>query len=253
MRPPKRFLTVLIPAYNESARLLPTLARVREFIAEQKLDAEILVVDDGSTDDTAAIAEKALRGGIGRVLSNPGNRGKGYSVRHGILEAAGRWVLFSDADLSTPIEDYLILAAAARDRDRDIVFGSRALHDSNVEVEQNPLRKLMGQTFNKVMKLLSGLPYKDTQCGFKLLDTERVRPLVEKMVVDRFAFDVELLFLGMRYGLSLEEVPVTWRNAEGSKVSILGDPLDMLKDLIRIRLRFRKGLYNRDPVEGSTP
>ena len=238
------FLSVVIPAYNEQERLGATLERIRSFLDAEGKDAEILVVDDGSRDDTAALAEKLLDGVEGAVLRNPGNRGKGYAVRHGVLESRGRWVLMTDADLSTPIEEYLKLAELARDQDVDLVIGSRAMEESQVEVRQSPLRQLMGKTFNKVIKLGTGLPFNDTQCGFKLMDRERVEPIFKKMVVDRFAFDVELIFLAMRYGLEVRDVPVVWRNAEGSKVSLIGDPLNMLKDVARVRWRYRQGLYN---------
>jgi len=238
------FLSIVVPAYNEEARLPATLAEIAAWMEARHLDAEILVVDDGSRDRTAEIAGEALRGRRGRVLRNGENRGKGYSVRHGVLEAAGRFVLLTDADLSTPITEYDKVAAWVRDHDLDVAIGSRALPGSDVQQRQGLLRQTMGRVFNRIIRALTGLPFRDTQCGFKLLDRERTRPLFEKMVVDRFAFDVELLFLCRRFGLTVREVPVIWRNAPGSKVSILGDPLNMIYDVLRVRWRFRRGLYN---------
>lgn len=238
------FLSIVVPAYNEEERLVVSLGKIAAYLDAGGIDAEILVVDDGSKDRTAEVAAKALTGRRGRVVANGENRGKGYSVRHGVLEARGRFVLLTDADLSTSIADHAKLAQVIRDRDLDVVIGSRALPDSNVEVRQGWLRQTMGRGFNVIIRALTGLPFRDTQCGFKLMDRERVKPLFEKMVVDGFAFDVELLFLCVRFGLSVADVPVTWRNATGSKVSIVGDPLKMIVDLLRVRWRFRRGLYN---------
>ena len=238
------FLTIVVPAYNEEARLPATLAEIGAWMDARRLDAEILVVDDGSRDRTAEIAAEALSGRRGRVLKNGENRGKGYSVRHGVLEAAGRFVLLTDADLSTPITEYDKVAAWVRDHDLDVAIGSRALPGSDVQLRQGVLRQTMGRAFNRIIRALTGLPFHDTQCGFKLLDRDRTRPLFEKMVLDRFAFDVELLFLCRRFGLTVREVPVIWRNSPGSKVSILGDPLNMIYDVLRVRWRFRRGLYN---------
>jgi dolichyl-phosphate beta-glucosyltransferase len=207
------FLSIVVPAYNEEARLPATLAEIGAWMEARQLDAEILVVDDGSRDRTAEIAGEALRGRRGRVLRNGENRGKGYSVRHGVLEAAGRFVLLTDADLSTPITEYDKVAAWVRDHDLDVAIGSRALPGSDVQLRQGLLRQTMGRIFNRIIRALTGLTFRDTQCGFKLLDRERTRPLFEKMVVDRFAFDVELLFLCRRFGLTVREVPVIWRNA----------------------------------------
>jgi glycosyltransferase involved in cell wall biosynthesis len=172
-------------------------------------------------------------------------------VRHGILEAQGRFVLLTDADLSTPITEHAKLAAAIRDEDLDVAIGSRALPTSDIQVRQAWLRQTMGRTFNRIIRVATGLPYHDTQCGFKLMDRERVRPIVDKMVVDRFAFDVELLFLCRRFGLSVKEVPVVWRNASGSKVSMVVDPVKMLLDVSRVRWRFRRGLYNPETVASA--
>lgn len=244
------FLSIVVPAYNEEKRLGETLRKIAAYLDASGIDAEILVVDDGSKDGTAELAAAALKGRRGRVVPNGENRGKGFSVRHGLLEAQGRFVLLTDADLSTPVEEHAKLAAAIRDGDLDVAIGSRALAESDVQVRQHWVRQLMGRTFNTIIRSLTGLPFKDTQCGFKLMDRQRVRPLFEKMVVDRFAFDVELLFLCERFGLSVREIPVTWRNAPGSKVSIVGDPVNMILDVLRVRWRFRRGLYNPEPAGG---
>lgn len=246
MTPPssRPYLSIIIPAYNEEARLVGSLEKIASYLDRAGIDAEILVVDDGSKDKTAEVAAKAMQGRRGRVVGNGENRGKGYSFRRGVRESRGRFVLMTDADLSTPIEDHQKLAKVIRDRDLDVVVGSRALADSDVQVRQGWLRQTMGRGFNTIIRAATGLPFRDTQCGFKLMDRDRILPLVEKMVIDGFAFDVELLFLCARFGLAVADVPVTWRNATGSKVSIVGDPLKMIVDVLRVRWRFRRGLYN---------
>jgi glycosyltransferase involved in cell wall biosynthesis len=235
---------VVVPAFDEESRLGATLARIADYLLATGIDGEIVVVDDGSSDGTSRVAEEALRGRRGRILRNAENRGKGHAFRRGFLESAGRWVLLTDADLSAPIEEHAKLAVAARDHDLDVAFGSRALPESRVEARQHVMRQSMGKSFNALVRAATRLPYRDTQCGFKLLHRERCRPVVEKMVVDGFAFDVELLFLCTRFGLRAREVPVVWRDARGSKVGLVGDPLRMLLDLARIRWRFRRGMYN---------
>lgn len=246
------YLSVVIPAFNEEARLGLTLDRIFTYLEGRGVLAEFLVVDDGSTDDTATLARAALKDKRGTVLVNPENRGKGHAVRRGVLAASGNWVLMTDADLSSPIEEYEKLAAAARDHDLDVAFGSRGLPDSQVEVRQNPVREYMGKTFNLAIRAATGLRFRDTQCGFKLMDRRRTRPIFERMVVDRFAFDVELLFLCVRFGLRVREIPVVWRNAEGSRVHMLTAPASMLFDVARVRWRFRRGLYNPDVQPGGS-
>jgi dolichyl-phosphate beta-glucosyltransferase len=242
---------VVVPAYNEEGRLGASLDKISAYLEERKIDAEVLVVDDGSTDGTPQIAAGHLGGVRGRVLTNPENKGKGYSVRRGVLNAAARWVLLTDADLSSPIEEHEKLAAAVRQNDLDVAIGSRALPESKIEIRQGRLRETMGKTFNRIIRLATGLPFHDTQCGFKLFDRELTTPLFEKMMVDRFAFDVEFLFLCSRFGLRVREVPVVWRNAPGSKVGLLGDPLNMLWDVGRMRWRFRRGHYRPDAGPGA--
>ena len=242
------YLSIVIPAYNEAKRLGPTLDVSLKHLDARGIQAEVIVADDGSSDATASVVE-TVRASDPRVrlVSFPVNRGKGAAVRAGSLAATGSLVLISDADLSTPIEEHAKLAAVIRDRDLDVVIGSRALPGSNVQVPQAWLRQTMGRTFNTIIRTITGLPFRDTQCGFKLMDRDRVMPLFGKMVVNRFAFDVELLFLCARFGLSVADVPVIWRNASGSKVSVLADPLNMISDVFRVRWRFRRGLYNPEP------
>jgi len=237
-------LSVVIAAYNEEQRLGESLRRIGAYLRERGTDAEVLVVDDGSEDATRRIANDAMRDLRGRVLANPENRGKGYSVRRGALEASGRWVLLTDADLSTPIEEVEKLSAAVRDRDLDAAIGSRALPGSRVVERQSLLRESMGKTFNRMVRSATGLAFRDTQCGFKLLDRDRLRPILERMTIDGFAFDVELLYLCARFGLKVGEVPVVWRHAPGSKVGLVTDPVRMVWDVTRVLWRFRRGLYN---------
>jgi glycosyltransferase involved in cell wall biosynthesis len=237
-------LSVVIPAYNEEARLPASLERIDAYLREHRIEGEILVVDDGSSDRTAQLAGEFLKDRRGRVVSLAENRGKGAAVRRGVAEAAGRWILMTDADLSAPIEEHRKLAATARDDDLDIVIASRGLADSQIEVRQAWVRQTMGKTFNVLMRAMTGLPFRDTQCGFKLMDRRRVLPLFEKMVVDRFAFDIELLYLAVRYGLSVREIPVVWRNEPQSRVNMITDPINMLRDVARVRWRFRTGAYN---------
>lgn len=239
-------LSVVVPAYNEERRIAPSLERILAYLDDRRIDGEIIVVDDGSADDTAGAAGRVLRGHRGRVVRDPENRGKGHAVRRGVLQASGRWVLMTDADLSSPIEEHAKLAHAAREQDLDIAIGSRGLAASRIEVRQHRVREAMGRTFNLCVRSLTGLPFRDTQCGFKLMDLRRTRPLFERMIVDRFAFDAELLFLAVRFGLRVDEVPVVWRNDDRSTVSVLRDPLNMLWDLARVRWRFRRGQYNPD-------
>jgi glycosyltransferase involved in cell wall biosynthesis len=236
-------LSVVVPSFNEEARLPASLRRIASYMREHEVDWEVIVVDDGSTDGTARLASDFLRERRGRVLHNPRNRGKGFSVRRGALAAEGQWILITDADLSAPIEQCATLAAAVHARSLDVAIGSRGLPDSRVEIRQHPIRQTMGRIFNRLMRLMTGLPFRDTQCGFKLVDRDRSRPIFEMMVVNRFAFDVEFLFLCARSGLRVEEVPIVWRNAEHSRVRLLADSLNMLYDVARVRSRYALGLY----------
>ncbi len=232
---------MVIPAYNEEKRLPATLDRVLAWLDSQSLEfREVIVVNDGSTDGTAALVE-GLRDAHAylRLLNNPGNRGKGYSVRHGVLDARGEWVLFSDADLSTPIEDAARLFAAACEAGAEIAIGSRAVDRSLVSVHQSAMRELSGRFFNLVMRTVTGLPFRDTQCGFKLYRANAAREVFSRQKLDGFSFDVEDLYIARLLGIPAVEVPVRWANVEGTKVSALTG-LQSFADLVRIR-RHRRG------------
>ena len=214
-------LSVVVPAYNEAARLPLTLPLLVAF-CEGRGDTEVLIVDDGSRDTTAdLVAEYASRHPFLRLVRNPGNRGKGYSVRHGVGEATGEWILSTDADLSSPIEEVSKLQAAAEKAQAAIAIGSRALDRSLVGVHQAPLREWGGRLFNLVMRVATGLPFKDTQCGFKLFRRDAAQAIFPRQKLDGFGFDVEDLVIARVQGFKVVEVPVVWNNVEGTKVGAL--------------------------------
>jgi glycosyltransferase involved in cell wall biosynthesis len=239
-------LSIIIPAFNEEKRLPRALARIAEYFASGQSSAgeiEIVVVDDGSTDATTRIAEEwANKLPHLRVISNGTNHGKGYSVRHGMLEARGRVALFTDADLSAPIEESEKLLAAIR-RGNDVAIGSRALDRSLIGVRQARLRELAGMIFNGFVRLFTGLPFHDTQCGFKVFVREPSRIVFEQQRIEGFGFDPEILFLAQRHGLRAAEVPVRWAHDPATKVHVLYDSLRMFGDLITIRWNWLLGRY----------
>jgi len=241
----RKSISIIIPAYNEEKRLPATLARVVDYLGSGGFDfAEILVVDDGSRDGTVALAtELARRNPIVRVLQNPGNRGKGYSVRHGMLEAKGEWALFTDADLSSPIEELEKLIAAVEKSSAAIAIGSRALDRSLVGVHQPMFREYAGRFFNLVMRLITGLKFHDTQCGFKLFRQDAARAVFSRQKLERFGFDAEVLYIGELLGFKAIEVPVRWNDVAGSKVGTL-QGLDGFVDLLRIRWNHAAGRYS---------
>lgn len=235
-------MSVVIPAYNEERRLPATLDGVLAWLEAQPLEfREVIVVDDGSLDGTAALVA-SYRGAhpCVRLLNNPGNRGKGYSVRNGMLEARGEWVLFSDADLSTPIEEVTRLFEAAVEKKADIAIGSRALDRSLVSKHQSALRELSGRCFNLVMRTVTGLPFRDTQCGFKLYRASAAREVFSRQKLDGFSFDVEDLYIASMLDIAAVEVPVRWANVEGTKVSAFTG-LQSFADLVRIKRHGVKG------------
>ena len=237
-------LSIVIPAYNEEGRLGATLERVHSYLQSGAWSfVEILVVDDGSSDRTVAVAE-AFSGKIAnlRVLRNPGNKGKGYSVRHGMLEARGEWTLFSDADLSSPIEELEKLWAAADKVQAKVAIGSRALDRSLVGVHQSALRESAGRLFNLGVRAISGLPFMDTQCGFKLFETAAARQIFARQQLERFGFDVEVLFIARSLGYRTIEVPVRWNDVAGTKVGTLSG-LAAFLDPLRVRIHGWRGKY----------
>jgi dolichyl-phosphate beta-glucosyltransferase len=231
-------LSIVVPAYNEADRILPTLARLIEWLDEDGRSAEILVVDDGSSDDTCGVVRsKAASDSRLRLLENGVNRGKGYSVAHGVRESQGAWVLFSDADLSTPVEELLKLEAGRGDA--PISIGSRALPDSDLKKRQPFYREMMGRSFNLLVQTLVFPGIQDTQCGFKLFRADVARDLFERRTIDGFAFDVEVLFLARKHGHTVIEIPVVWINDEASRVDPIRHSLRMFADIMKIRGRHR--------------
>jgi len=238
-------LSIIIPAYNEEVRLPGTLQRIAEYLPTLKLRTEVLVVDDGSTDRTAPVAESFHGKLTGlRVLSNGTNRGKGYSVRHGMLEAQGDMVLFTDADLSAPIEEAEKLLRPLNNG-YDVAIGSRAMDRSLISTRQSIFRETAGIIFNKIVRMVLRLPFVDTQCGFKAFRRERCRIIFEQQRIEGFGFDPELLYLARHYGLRAIEIPVRWGHSEATKVNMLGDSLKMFGDIFTIRWNSMSGRYAR--------
>lgn len=234
-------LSIVIPAYNEENRLPKTLDRIVVWLDQHPLAFhEMIVVDDGSRDATAQVVEKyrTTRPSI-RLLRDPGNRGKGYAVRHGMLDANGRWILYTDADLSTPIEEVETLYAAATEHGAVVAIGSRAIDRSLVAVHQSVFREYSGRFFNVVMRAATDLPFRDTQCGFKLYRSDAAKEIFSRQEQDGFSFDVEDLVIAAKLGLRAVEVPVRWSNVEGTKVS-LRQGLRSFTDLWKIRNDHRK-------------
>jgi dolichyl-phosphate beta-glucosyltransferase len=239
-------LSVIIPAYNEEDRLGPTLDSVAGFLEASGTDYEILVVDDGSTDGTAdLVRRRATQSPRLRLVRNPRNRGKGYSVRRGVEEARGRLVLFSDADNSTPPEEMAKLLPKLQAEGYDIAIGSRALKESVLEVRQPFYREYMGRAFNLIVRMVARLPIHDTQCGFKAFKADVARTLFSHQTIERFSFDVEVLYLALhKYGFRCVEVPVRWINSPRSRVHPVKDSWRMFRDVLRIRAQDRNGLYD---------
>ncbi len=233
-------LAVIVPAFNEARRLTDNLLTLLSYLQAFRPEAELIVVDDGSTDGTAEVAEglfARLPDVTARVLRSAKNRGKGHAVRTGLLAAQAPIALFSDADLSTPITEMPKIVEPIEAGNYDIVLGSRALDRSLIGHRQPWRREQGGKVFNALVRLTTGLPFSDTQCGFKAFRMEAARPIVERAQIDGFGFDVELLFLAQRAGLRMLEVPVRWDHREGSKVHIVRDSLRMFAEVVNLRRR----------------
>jgi dolichyl-phosphate beta-glucosyltransferase len=240
-------LGVVIPAFNEESRLDSSLKRIVAFFRDRGIEFEVIVIDDGSEDRTDTVAREAGRSlGLSnriRVLRNSHNRGKGYSVRRGMLETVAEYALLTDADLSTPIEDFNKLEDEIYARGCDIALGSRDVPGAILEKRQPWYRENAGKAFNRVVRFITGLPFRDTQCGFKLFKMSTCRDIFREQRIEKFAFDVEVLFIARKWGLRLTEVPITWRHSEGSKVQISRDFLRTAADVLRIRWNDYQGLY----------
>jgi glycosyltransferase involved in cell wall biosynthesis len=238
------FLSIVIPAYNEALRLGSTLEKVRQYLESRNYSGELIVVDDGSTDQTADLLQEMQRYHQAvRVLRNESNRGKGFSVRRGVLEARGELVLFTDADLSAPIEDTNKLLAALESSGADAVVGSRALQRRLIGVHQPWWREWAGRAFNRLVRFFTGLKIRDTQCGLKLFRRASTRRAFELQRVHGFGFDPEVLYLIERLGGKVIEVPVRWNDSPATKVRFLRDALRMCLDLVALRWRAATGQY----------
>ena len=238
------YLSIVIPAYNESARIEATLERVMRCVAEQMWDAEVLVVDDGSKDETPAIVERWMEVHPRlHLIQNPGNRGKGYSVRNGLLQAAGDVVLFTDADLSAPMEEAELLLTAIH-AGADVAIGSRWLDRTRQTLHQPLYRQFFGRCFNWITRRVMGLPYKDTQCGFKAFKRPVAQIIFRLQRIERWGFDPEILFIARKLRYKIREVPVTWGHDERSRMSYLKDGMKMLEEMALIRVNSIAGLYD---------
>jgi dolichyl-phosphate beta-glucosyltransferase len=242
-------LTVVVPAFNEARRLTDNLLTLLQYLQAYRPTAELIVVDDGSTDGTAHVAEEffAQRPDVSaRVLPFTENRGKGHAVRAGLAAARTPIALFSDADLSTPITELPKIVEPIEAGQYDLVLGSRALDRSLIGHHQPWRREQGGKVFNAIVRLTTGLPFADTQCGFKAFRMDAVRPILEQAQIDGFGFDVELLFLAQRAGLRPLEVPVRWNHHDGSKVHIVRDSLRMFSEVVSLRSRVARGQQGTD-------
>ena len=243
--------SLIIPAYNESARLGGTLERVLAYVHAQGWNAEVIVVNDGSRDNTAEIIKSfAANDPILRLVENPGNRGKGYSVRNGMLNAHGEVLLFSDADLSSPIEEAPKLLAAL-DQGADIAIGSRWLR-SETQTQRQPLhRQLFGRIFNLLLRLTLGLKFKDTQCGFKAFKQPAARAIFPLQKIERWGFDPEILFLARKFSFKVKEIPVVWGHSGGTRINPLVDGARMFQEMLRVRWYDLTGKYNATRTQAA--
>ncbi len=236
-------ISIVIPAYNEGARLGPTLDRVLSFIRHEGWDAEVIVVDDGSRDHTADVVYSYAESyGIVRLVKNPGNRGKGYSVRNGVLNAEGDIVLFTDADLSAPIEEAPKLLAAL-DAGADIAIGSRWVRSELQTQRQSMTRQVLGRAFNLMLGMVLRLDFKDTQCGFKAFRRSAAKPIFRRQKIEGWGFDPEILFLARQLGFKVVEVPVLWGHDSGTRIHPFVDGARMVEEMLRIRWYAISGKY----------
>ena len=245
-------ITIVIPAYNEEERLVPTLDRVLAFCTDSRWNAEIIVVNDGSRDRTPDIVRTYEQTGIVRLLENPGNRGKGYSVRNGVLSATGEFILFTDADMSSPIEEAPKLLQALADG-ADIAIGSRWARSELQTRRQSVLRQFLGRVFNLLLRLLLRLDFKDTQCGFKAFRRDAARAVFPLQRVEGWGFDPEILFLADQFGFRMVEVPVRWGHDTRTRINPLLDGARMVSDMLLIRWNSMSGKYPKARIQRLKP
>lgn len=237
--------SIIIPAYNESQRIIASLDKIIAYATEQNWGAEIIVVNDGSRDNTAELVrEYAKAHPMVKLIENPGNRGKGYTVRNGMMHAHGDILLFTDADLSSPIEESRKLFAAI-DKGADVTFGSRWIQ-AELQTERQPLyRQIFGRIFNLLLRIILGLKYKDTQCGFKAFTRKAAHQIFTRQMIDRWGFDPEILFLAEKYGFKVSEVPVEWAHDNRSKINPVTDGAKMFVEMLKVRWADATGKYDR--------
>ena len=230
-------LSIIIPAYNEGRRIGGTLDKIYDFLSKKKYDYEVILVDDGSSDDTTGIARSSRlhREGKLKIIENGKNRGKGFSVRNGMLNSRGEYILFSDADLSTPIEEIDKLFDSIN-AGYDIVIGSRGLKESDIKIYQPWYRRTMGKVFNYFVKFMLLSEFNDTQCGFKLFKGKVAKSIAANFKINGFAFDVEMLYIAAKKGYKVKEASVVWRNSYHSTVNPIFEPLKMFRDLVKIKM-----------------
>lgn len=244
----KESVSVVIPAYNEETRLGASLSQVLAYFKGRGFDYELIVVDDGSTDATLRVAYDFSRenslGDRFTMLANDTNRGKGFSVRRGMLASRGELALMTDSDLSTPIEEFEKLYQEMVCGPCDVAFGSRDMPESRIDLHQSWFRENAGKAFNRMVRVITGLRFNDTQCGFKLFRMAVCRPIFQAQRIENFAFDVELLFIADKWGYVLKEVPVKWHHSPGTRVRFSSDAPQMFLDLFRIRRNCKLGLYS---------
>lgn len=239
-------ISIVVPAFDEDERLGGSIEKILTYIRENELSAELVVVDDGSSDRTAEIARECASKypeSATKVIRYEQNRGKGYAVKTGMMNAEADIAIFSDADLSTPIDELPKLIDPIHSGQYDLTFGSRAIDRTLIGERQPWRREQGGRVINFVIRKMSGLDFADTQCGFKAFNMVKFRPLLDLMTIDRFGFDVEFLYVAKHHGLKLAEIPVRWNDVVGSKVSVVRDTRRMFSELSQIRSNATKGVY----------
>ncbi|MCS6805257.1 MAG: glycosyltransferase family 2 protein [Acidobacteriota bacterium] len=242
-------LSIIIPAYNEADRIGHSLEQICLYLDRQPWSVQVIVVNDGSSDDTIQVVEQSRHLLMTEqrrleLVSNSVNRGKGYCVKTGAMRAEGGIIVLTDADLSAPIDQLADLVIPIHQGQYDVVIGSRAIDRRLIQQRQPFWREYAGRLFNILMRLITGLPFKDTQCGFKAFRGDLIRPIFQRQRLDGFAFDVEVLYLAWKAGLRIKEIPVVWNHVEGSRVHIFRDSFKMLMDLVKVKIHDWHGDYH---------